>query len=75
MVSQFLERCEQATFCVGGHRQFSIRFVPVTGEFIAAVSVDGGMTFDVFTDGDRGIIYYDTFAQALNAVIEHNHQM
>lgn len=75
MVSQFLERLEQAVFDVGGHRQFMIRFVPAIGDFFTAVSVDGGKTFDAITDGDRGVVYYDTFAEALEAIIEHNHQM
>lgn len=73
MVSKFLERCEQAEFHCGGNRKFRIT-LHCPGMFVTWLCIDEG-GWEVITNGEEGTIFYETFAAALEAVIEHNHQM
>ncbi|MFI5222728.1 MAG: hypothetical protein ACHQX3_00545 [Nitrospirales bacterium] len=71
---EFLNHCEQAQFDTGGHVHFRIKLSPVLGGYYTEISNDGGTTFDPIYD-EIGTIFYDTFAEALNAIVEHKREM
>jgi hypothetical protein len=70
---RFLNRCEQAQFDSGNHVHFRIT-LQVFGDYATWISDDGGGTFLPITN-EQGVIYYDTFAAALNAIVEHKREM
>lgn len=71
----FLNRCEQAQFDIGRNsNHFRIRMRPVIGDFFTEISDDGGASFLPIFDND-GTCYYETFAAALNAIVEHAREM
>ena len=70
----FLNRCEQAQFDTGDHIHFRITFIPVFGIYRTEISDDGGQTFAPIVD-EVGIIDYNTFAEALNAIVEQKREM
>ncbi len=70
----FLNNCEQAQFDTGNHIHFRITFQPAIGEFITWISDKGGAQFFPIVN-EHGIVTYDTFAEALNAIVEHKREM
>lgn len=70
---RFLNACEQAQFDTGNHVHFRITLVPMAG-YWTWISDDGGSLFmPIINNGT--IVTYDTFAEALNAIVEHKREM
>lgn len=71
---RFLNACEGAQFDSGNHVHFQIRLSPVIGAYYTTISDDGGSAFTPITD-EIGTIFYETFAAALNSIVNHKREM
>lgn len=71
---RFLNQCEGAQFDSGSNVHFQIRFSNVIGAYYTTISDDDGGHFSPIHN-ESGTLFFETFAAALNSIVEHKREM